>query len=565
MDVKDELIARIYETAISPGDWGELLEALVRWAPDRNTTESGQAPIDSATLLDHLARATRTSDRAYSLEDQNRRLEDMANRLPWPMLMLDNDLRVVSRNAAARHYLVPDFPVSVSWDDTFQVTDPGLRRELRDTMALRHGRGSRLLRSGHQRLALLCMPVQHSDAPDDSASITTVVWVFTGRGLAPPAPGTLAALFSLTPAESRLLHVLCKVGNLTRSAELLSVSHHTARSQMKAIMSKVGVRSQVALVSETMSHGLLSRPGAAPTGENPEHTLSLPDGRVLSWYEYGDEHGRPILVLENQGGLLPCHQPHHHWYARRGWRVIVVVRPGLGISSPHPGAGLTDFADDLREFCGRLGLRRPALGAYCFGAAFALSAAARHPDLFERVGVIGGVVPPEYLDVKGLDPMNRMLWRLAEKDPRLFLYLGRLALRGINKAPEQYFKYFAKSAYEKDARMITDPALLDGMIRQMKQRWFQGARVILDECMLMQRPWGVNLADIHAPTLLWHGRHDGSISLASARRTAAAIPGADFQELPDEGRYPVFNRWRDFLDAVFALPRDGSRRMEPRT
>ena len=32
----DALIGRIYETALSPGDWGELLEPMIDWCQQEN-------------------------------------------------------------------------------------------------------------------------------------------------------------------------------------------------------------------------------------------------------------------------------------------------------------------------------------------------------------------------------------------------------------------------------------------------------------------------------------------------------------------------------------------------
>ncbi|HAJ42442.1 MAG TPA: alpha/beta hydrolase, partial [Alcanivorax sp.] len=64
-------------------------------------------------------------------------------------------------------------------------------------------------------------------------------------------------IFNITHAEARLLHLLCKIGNVSQSAELLSVSVHTARTQLKSIMAKLNANSQVQLVSQAMGHALV--------------------------------------------------------------------------------------------------------------------------------------------------------------------------------------------------------------------------------------------------------------------------------------------------------------------
>lgn len=540
----DALIGRIYETALSPGDWGELLEPMVDWCLQE---EQDLATMES--LLEHMDRAVRSSNHMHSQEDQNHLLKDMTNRLPWPMLMLDDTLHVVKHNTAANR-IMKSGPLRMADGGALMLSDPKLKQQLQQVVRLQKGRDSQLLHSEQEKLVLLCMPVVRSDAPDEVSRITTVVWVFANKDIAAPSVQSLADLFGLSPAEARLLHLLCKVGNLNQSAELLSVSVHTARTQLKSIMAKTGYSSQVALVSRAMSHALLATPAQRTHDGREERLMVLPDNRVLSWFEYGCPEGKPLLVMENQAGNMPCHEPHHDWYVSQGLRVLVVVRPGFGISSPCPHGSFVDFAADLRYFCERLNLQNPLLAGYCFGGPYALAAAAKYPSLFERVAVIGSIVPWHYMHEGQLDPMHDRLLKMVERDPRIFISLGKLALRGVNRSPEKFFAFFSRFLDDKDAQLINDPAVQAITLPQLRQRWFQGARIIIDDYLRVLRPWGFELADIQTPTLIWHGALDKSVQVNAARRMAADIPGAQFHVLEDQGRYPVIERWRDFIEAL---------------
>lgn len=537
----DALIGRIYETALSPGDWGELLEPMVEWCQQ---DERDLEVMES--LLDHLDRAVRSSNHMHSQEDQNLLLNDMTHRLPWPMLMLDDQLHVVKNNAAADRILHSG-PLRLTKSGALMLSDPQLKQQLQQVTHLQRGRDSQLLHSEQEKLVLLCMPAFRSDAPDDVSRTITVVWIFADKSVAAPSVRSLSDLFSISPAESRLLHLLCKVGNLSQSADLLSISVHTARAQLKSIMAKTGISSQVALVSRAMSHALLATPNLETHDGREERFMVLPDNRVLSWFEYGCPEGRPLLVMENQAGNLPCHGPHHDWYVSQGLRVLVVVRPGFGISSPCPDGSFLDFAADLRFFCERLNLQAPILAGYCFGGPYALAAAAQYPDLFQQVGVIGGIAPWQYLHAGKLDPMHDRLLKMVGRDPRLFIALGKMALRGVNRYPEKFFAFFSRFLDAKDARLINDPAVQAITLPQLHQRWFQGARVIIDDYLRILRPWGFELADIHTPTLIWHGARDKSVDIGAARKMAAAIPGAHFHALDDQGRYPVIECWQAFI------------------
>ena len=540
----DALLGRIYETALSPGDWGELLEPMVDWC------QKDQQDLDAMeALLGHLDRAVRSSHHMHSQEDQNHLLNDMTNRLPWPMLMLDHQLQVVKHNAPAER-LMASGPLRMTDNGSLLLSDPRLKQQLQKVVRLQQGRDSQLLHSEQEKLVLLCMPVVRSDAPDEVSRITTVVWVFADRNITAPSPDSLASLFTISPAESRLLHLLCKVGNLNQSAELLSISVNTARTQLKSIMSKTGISSQVALVSRAMSHALLATPALATHDGREERFMVLPDNRVLSWFEYGCPEGRPLLVLENQAGNLPCHAPYDDWYVKQGLRVLVVVRPGFGISSPCPEGDFVSFAEDLRHFCERLKLKKAILAGYCFGGPYALAAAARYPQLFEQVGVIGSIVPWQFMKEGQLDIMHRRLLKMVERDPRIFIGLGKLALRGVNRSPEKFFSFFARFLDDKDGQLINDPDVQALTLPQLRHRWFQGARVIIDDYLRVLRPWGFEMADITLPCQVWHGALDRSVHLEPARKMAQAIPGAVFHVLEDQGRYPVIECWQPFIQSL---------------
>ena len=55
----------------------------------------------------------------------------------------------------------------------------------------------------------------------------------------------VAARFHLSPAEKQLLQALCTDSCLSSFAQARHVSHHTVRSHLKSILSKLGVHSQI--------------------------------------------------------------------------------------------------------------------------------------------------------------------------------------------------------------------------------------------------------------------------------------------------------------------------------
>jgi len=556
----DALIGKIYETALSPGDWVDLLDTIAGWTDSRSQTgETGtslkprQTAKDVGQLIAHLERAVRSSAYMHALEDRSQVLNAMYNQMPWPMLMLDDSMQVLECNPVARQVLA-DGPVQLREDGTLMFADRELKQALDRINRLAEGRETQLISSPQDGVSLLCLPVQKSDAPGTISQVRTIIWVLAGHSVVTPSPEMLRSLFNITQAESRLLHLLCKIGNLSQSAKLLNVSIHTARTQLKSTMSKLNANSQVQLVSHAMGHALVQAAKLPQIQQEREYTLSLPDRRVLSWYEYGDPDGRPVLTLDNLGAAMPDHGYFDDWYREKGLRMIMIVRPGYGISTYKADMEFRDFGPDILALCEHLGLHRPPMAAYCGGGPYALCAAALYPDIFDRLGLLASTVPIEHFELDKLDPLHNMFLRLFRRDPRLFVLVGRLGIRGVQKAPEKFFAMIAKGLCDQDKAVLGNPDLLQRTIKCMRRSHFQGARIMIDEYLRMQHPWQVDLGKITMPVMQWHGEDDRIISIGSAEGLAGDLPGVRFRSFPGLGRFMVYPMWKEFLTELLELP-----------
>ncbi len=170
------------------------------------------------------------------------------------------------------------------------------------------------------------------------------------------------------------------------------------------------------------------------------------------------------------------------------------------------------------------------------------------------MGLLASTVPIEHFELDKLDRIHTMFLRIFRKDPRLFVLIGRLALRGVQRSPEKYFARLAKSLCPQDQAVLDDPDLLARLIERMKLSHFQGARIIIDEYLRMQHPWHVDLSRITVPITHWHGEDDRIISIGSARGLAGGLPNVRFRSFPGLGRFMVYQVWREFLTELLDLP-----------
>jgi len=112
--------------------------------------------------------------------------------------------------------------------------------------------------------------------------------------------------------------------------------------------------------------------------------MTLPDGRRLSWHEFGDPGGSPVIYtagtpVSGLGGAC-----YDETARAAGLRWISPDKPGYGGSGYHRERSLTSWGDDLAALAGHLDLDGFALAGESGGGPFTLAAAIR---LAGRVGV----------------------------------------------------------------------------------------------------------------------------------------------------------------------------------
>src|SRR5689334_19381476 len=89
-------------------------------------------------------------------------------------------------------------------------------------------------------------------------------------------------------------------------------------------------------------------------------TMTLPDGRVLAWYEYGDPDGVPCVYTTGTPASGLMGELYDDAAREAGVRWISVDKPGYGASSFDPQRSLRGYAADVRALLEHLGLDRVA-------------------------------------------------------------------------------------------------------------------------------------------------------------------------------------------------------------
>lgn len=280
-------------------------------------------------------------------------------------------------------------------------------------------------------------------------------------------------------------------------------------------------------------------------------SLSLSDGRLMSYREYGDPQGSPVINCH--GGLLSgCDiAPAHSAAERLGLRLISPDRPGIGLSTPDPSRTTGAWAADVAELLADLNLSEAAAFGWSLGGQYALGLAALIPQVKHAVVVAGTPELDEEL-LAQLNGVDRTLVSLARRQP-LLLRVATVAASGLARfAPVLVIKATEATVSPPDRAALESwppaefAACMTNALRQ--------ADGIVVEYQAESRPWGFALEDVSCTVTLWQGTEDQLVPPQWVDILARKLPQARVNKVPGAGHLLAYQRWDEVLSSV-ALPR----------
>jgi pimeloyl-ACP methyl ester carboxylesterase len=287
--------------------------------------------------------------------------------------------------------------------------------------------------------------------------------------------------------------------------------------------------------------------------------ITLRDGRILGFAEYGQPQGRPIFFfhgwpssrLEAEMVAATAHRLHV--------RLVAADRPGFGLSSFQPGRRLLDWPADVLELADALGLARFAVLGVSGGGPFAAACALAIPERLGVAGIVSGVGP---LDTPGaleqMRPLNRRLATIGRRAPWLFRLVAWPDVRALKRDPEGYFARAMADMPEPDRATLARVEIRSCLQRAGQEAFRAGLRGAAHENALVARPWGFRLEDIAIEVQLWHGELDRNAPSAMGHYMAAAIPRCQARFYEDEGHASLLaNHQEAILGALSSLTEHG--------
>ena len=183
--------------------------------------------------------------------------------------------------------------------------------------------------------------------------------------------------------------------------------------------------------------------------------MTLPDGRVLAYEEYGVPTGFP--VLSNHGGLSSRLDaaPAHEAAVAKGIRLVSPDRPGIGLSTFQPGRRLVDWPADVAHLTDALGMDRFAVMGWSAGGPYAAVCAAKMSDRVTAAALLSSAVPLDlYGTTRGLTVEDRALMFLTRRTPWLASVLMKVSI--VNASNARLFRAVMRSFPPADRTVLTE-------------------------------------------------------------------------------------------------------------
>jgi 2-hydroxymuconate-semialdehyde hydrolase len=277
------------------------------------------------------------------------------------------------------------------------------------------------------------------------------------------------------------------------------------------------------------------------TQTTPEIGKSIRAGGVMTNYHEAGR-GTPVILIHGSGPGVSAWANWRFAIPHLSERLHVIAYDQVGFGYSELPAqhvyGLERWTEHLLSFMQAVGIKRAHLVGNSMGAAVALAAAITHPDLVDRLVLMGpmGVRFPitEGLDaVWGYTPSISNMKRLLA----IFTY--------------DHDRFVTDELAELRYRASTRPGMQESfssMFPQPRQRGVDDLAAYED-----------HLHDLRAPALIVHGREDRVIPLLSSQKLLHVLDNAQLHVFGHSGHWTqlehpaAFNRLvRDFLTEAAA-------------
>ncbi len=605
-NIDSELIGIVYEMALDPCFWPDLLESIGNLFEDRRSENQHptncldddiehiqlfSTQIDKGeaqrlvTILPHLYRALKLK-RDYNAADHSRgQAQAIIEQFPIGVFLVNANAELISANQHALNTFANGNIIYLK-NNTLYTTVKESNQELKDLIykaanaplnnvrddACDNSRNnaSKQISSfkveeqaGKQSISLLITPDPYpNNHYDRQVENCAAIFIASTSATQKVSASTLQTLFKLSKAEARLATLLASGMSLSQAAEQSYITKNTAKVQLQSIFNKTGVNRQAELVNliltspavfnatDTLHEDARLRIKAKlKTHINKESHLILKDGRHLQYAEYGDPNGKPVIHIH---GILGCRYerlPDDNLTKSIGVRLIIPDRPGYGLSDPALNHGYLDFADDLLELVNHLDIPQCSIMGLSVGAIYASAFAYKTPQRLHNIAMVSSTPPfRSFADFSGVPASLKLLIAFSKYLPTAAQIIAELAIKSACKDPEKFLESIPVSTSDKI--IFTQPRLKQHIEECLLAGSKNCHNGFVEDILLSAQPWPFPVKNIKSKIDFWHGTNDQHSSISRIKPVIDAVPNKCVHQIEGGGHFLIYNHWQEILETL---------------
>ncbi|MCX7286617.1 MAG: LuxR C-terminal-related transcriptional regulator [Rhodobacterales bacterium] len=566
-DHRAEIVERLYDVAVDPIRLEELLEV---WEDRAAPLRDSAVPLDDPEIEAHMRRATVFLDRYEAAAGQSGEKSILSGIQRSAAFLADGGALVVGCNRSAEIA----FGVREGGPLSQLPFDPEDRQLLADVIR-------RVAARREEKVVTLRIRSTVTDSPVILRVSPVVGGPVTGGGAAALAlvvstelvwpdgfQTTVQEAFGLTAAEVEIVRGVTLGLPLRDIAEARGRSVETVRTQVRSVLAKTETHSQSELVRVVLglmdlalvpTSGETALPPVSALEPRPLREVKGPDKRRLTWIEFGDPAGLPVLYMHLDFGLIRWPAVAERAAAAQGLRVIVPVRSGYGRTEALP-KGADHLAGVTRDYAAvmdHLGLTGAVVVPMGADLRFAMNLSLLRPDLVR--GIVGAAcqlpirTPGQY---DRMDKWQRFILANARHAPKVLPFLVQAGFSLARRLGKEAFFRQVNGGSPADMATFSRPdvrvAVLEGSDVCMAPKWSAHA-AFSAECIGSEKDWSAVVRAVTVPIVLLQGDQDPQSPVQTIRELAGDYPHLDVRFLPGNGQLLLFNEWPVVLETVRSM------------
>lgn len=225
-----------------------------------------------------------------------------------------------------------------------------------------------------------------------------------------------------------------------------------------------------------------------------KQTLTYQNGLHLSYAEYGDKNGYPVII---QHGLIASIDDYELFnrLLQLKTRLICIARPGYGESSPYVLKNFAEWADIVTFLIQHLKIAKFDILSMSSGAPYGYAIGYKHPERVRNIYVFSGI-PALY------DEIVLSSWPFEAIRNKTIPELEDLA-------HQFFFSNLSKDDLKRND--IRDSLMNNGF-------------GVAQDLGLRFMDWGFRLSDVKVKIFMRHSKTDEAVPYQTAVRTSKLLP-----------------------------------------